>query len=123
MIDVGRAKSSNHVYLRIQHTNGCDMKTTVNIPEKLLKSVMKRSGSKTIREAVVLALEAYERRDKLREITKLFGTFKDFMTPEDLREMRGMRDKRHDLRRQQLGGRIAPLTGGVSRPRSRQNPA
>jgi Bacterial antitoxin of type II TA system, VapB len=81
------------------------MKTTINIPKKLLKSVMKRSGSKTIREAIVKALEAFERRDKLREITKHFGTFKDFMTQEDLRQMRGIRDKRHDLRRRQLAGR------------------
>jgi hypothetical protein len=99
------------------------MKTTVDIPDKLLKSVMEKSGSKTIRAAVVTALEAYEQRAKQREVIRHLGTLKDFMSQEDLRQMREERDKRHDHRRQQLMDRSAPREGGPRGPVSRRKSA
>jgi Arc/MetJ family transcription regulator len=78
------------------------MKTTIDIPEDILKETMEFTGSKTIRGAVVAALEWYNRREKQRELVKHLGTFKNFMTQRELQEMRGTREKRHDHRRQQL---------------------
>lgn len=65
------------------------MKTTIDIPETLLRETIKRTHAKTKREAVVTALEKFNRLHRLRELnTKLRGTFVDFMTPEDLQIMR-----------------------------------
>ena len=65
------------------------MKTTIDIPEKLLRETIRRTSAKTKRDAVVTALEKYNRLQRLRELNaKLRGTFVDFMTQEDLKIMR-----------------------------------
>jgi hypothetical protein len=98
------------------------MKTTVDIPTELLQFVKKHTGSKTIRGAVVAALESYKQRARQQELIPLLGTFKNFMTQAELREMREARDKRHDNRRQQLVDRNAPRQreprGSVTRRKS-----
>jgi hypothetical protein len=87
------------------------MKTTVDIPDKVLKAAMQQSGSKTIRGAVLAALEWYNHRARQREAIKVLGTFKHLMTQDELREMRQSREQRHDHRRQQLLDRGASGTG------------
>ena len=64
------------------------MKTTIDIPEKALKEVMRNTGAATKREAVVTAIEDYNHRQRLEQLVKQFGTFTDFMTQEDLARMR-----------------------------------
>jgi Arc/MetJ family transcription regulator len=65
------------------------MKTTIDIPEALLRETIRRTKSKTKRDAVVTALEKFNRLQRLRELNaKLRGTFVDFMTQEDLKIMR-----------------------------------
>jgi Arc/MetJ family transcription regulator len=65
------------------------MKTTIDIPEKLLRETIKRTKAKTKRDAVVTALEKFNRLQRLRELNaKMRGTFVDFMTQEDLKIMR-----------------------------------
>jgi Arc/MetJ family transcription regulator len=65
------------------------MKTTIDIPDKLLRETIKRTNAKTKRDAVVTALEKFNRLQRLRELNaKLKGTFVDFMTQEDLKVMR-----------------------------------
>jgi Arc/MetJ family transcription regulator len=65
------------------------MKTTIDIPEKLLRETIKRTSAKTKRAAVVTALEKYNRIHRLRELNaRLRGTFVDFMTQADLKVMR-----------------------------------
>ena len=65
------------------------MKTTIDIPDKLLRETIKRTSAKTKRDAVVTALEKFNRIQRLRELNaKLKGTFVDFMTQEDLKIMR-----------------------------------
>jgi Arc/MetJ family transcription regulator len=65
------------------------MKTTIDIPEKLLRETIRRTSAKTKREAVVTALEKFNRLQRLRELNaKLKGTFVGFMTQEDLKVMR-----------------------------------
>ena len=50
---------------------------------------MRRTSAKTKREAVVTALEKFNRLQRLRELNaQLKGTFVDFMTQEDLKDMR-----------------------------------
>lgn len=65
------------------------MKTTIDIPDKLLKETIKRTNAKTKRDAVVTALERFNRLQRLRELNaRLKGTFVDFMTQDDLKIMR-----------------------------------
>jgi len=67
------------------------MKTTIDIPEKALREVMRNTGAATKREAVVTAIDEYNRRRRLEQLVKTFGTFTDFMTQEDLARSRNDR--------------------------------
>ncbi|MBM3838280.1 MAG: type II toxin-antitoxin system VapB family antitoxin [Verrucomicrobia bacterium] len=65
------------------------MKTTIDIPDGVLEEAMKYTRAKTKREAVVTALERFNRLQRLRDLnTKLKGTFVHFMTQDDLKIMR-----------------------------------
>ncbi len=64
------------------------MKTTIDIPEDELKEAIKYTGAKTKRDAVVFALKDFNRRHRLAELAMMLGTFKDFMTQEELKAMR-----------------------------------
>ncbi|MBM3835256.1 MAG: DUF2191 domain-containing protein [Verrucomicrobia bacterium] len=65
------------------------MKTTVDIPEKLLREAIKHTGAKTKRHAIVTAIEEFNRRRRLEKLAeRLHGSCPDFMTQEDLRRMR-----------------------------------
>ena len=65
------------------------MKTTIDIPDSLLKEAMRYTRAKTKRGAVVTAIEKFNRLQRLRELNaRLKGTFVDFMNQEDLKGMR-----------------------------------
>ena len=64
------------------------MKTTVEIPDEELRQVIKYTKAKTKREAIVHAIKDFNRRQRLAQLTKILGTFEDFMTQDDLKEMR-----------------------------------
>lgn len=64
------------------------MKTTIDIPQEELKEAIKYTGAKTKRDAVVFAIKDFNKRKKLAELARMLGTFKDFMTQEDLKNMR-----------------------------------
>jgi len=64
------------------------MKTTVDLPEEDLKEAMRHSGAKTKTEAVARAVADFNRRQRLAKLADKLGTFKDFMTRDDLRKMR-----------------------------------
>jgi hypothetical protein len=49
------------------------MKTTLNLPDDLIKKTMKISGSRTKTAAIVTAMEEYIRRKKLEEIIGMEG--------------------------------------------------
>jgi Arc/MetJ family transcription regulator len=65
------------------------MKTTIDIPEKILAETIKHTGAKTKRDAVVTAVSEFNRRNRLEELAeRLQGSCPDFMTQADLRRMR-----------------------------------
>ena len=64
------------------------MKTTVDLPEEALAEAMKHSKAKTKTEAVALAVAEFNQRARMAALTKHLGTFKDFMTQDDLKRMR-----------------------------------
>ncbi|HUA66969.1 MAG TPA: type II toxin-antitoxin system VapB family antitoxin [Candidatus Saccharimonadales bacterium] len=65
------------------------MKTTIDIPEDALNEAMKFTGAKTKREAVVTAVERFNRLKRLEKLNaRVRGQFRDFMTQADLKTMR-----------------------------------
>ncbi len=64
------------------------MKTTIDIPEEELKEAIRHTGAKTKKDAVVHALKEFNRKHRLSKLADMLGTFKDFMTQEDLSIMR-----------------------------------
>jgi hypothetical protein len=59
------------------------MKTTIDIPEKALADAMRYTGAKTKREAVVKALEGFNRRQRVEDLVASFGTW-DIATNDEI---------------------------------------
>ena len=66
------------------------MKTTFDIPERLLAEAMKAAGATTKRDAVLRALEDFNRRARLRKLTERLGRSETFMSPEELQTLRSL---------------------------------
>lgn len=77
------------------------MKTTIDIPEKELKDAIRFTRAKTKREAVVKALEDFNRRRRMGELVRYSGTFSDrFPTNDQIEAVDAERDRRiHDRSR------------------------
>lgn len=61
------------------------MKTTIDIPDQALADAMRFTGAKTKREAVVKALEEFNRLKRVGDfIKKYHGAFPDFPTNEEI---------------------------------------
>jgi Arc/MetJ family transcription regulator len=59
------------------------MKTTIDIPDQALTDAMRFTGAKTKREAVVKALEAFNRQQLVKEVVASFGTL-DFASNDEI---------------------------------------
>ena len=64
------------------------MKTTIDIPEEDLRDLLKHTGARSKREAVMTAIVEFNRRHRLQLLAQQFGTFDGFFTQEELRRMR-----------------------------------
>ena len=64
------------------------MSTKVDIPEEILERAMRTHPARSPQEVVVNALEEYTQRHSQKHLIQYLGTFDDFMTPEELAEMR-----------------------------------
>ncbi len=64
------------------------MKTTIDIPDRMLRELLDRTGAETKRDAVLLAIEEYNRRRRMADLVKTLGTFEDFMSQSELDTMR-----------------------------------
>lgn len=71
------------------------MKTTVDIPEAELLAAMRYLGAKTKREAIVAAVQEFNRRRKMAELVKYSGTFTGMLSNE---EIEGLERKKKKLR-------------------------
>ncbi len=60
------------------------MKTTIDIPDAALADAMRFTGAKTKREAVVKALEEFNRLQKVGALLAMAGTFPDFPTNDEI---------------------------------------
>ena len=64
------------------------MKTSIDIPEEELNQLLKFTGAATKKEAVVHAVQDFNRRQRLSKLADMLGTFEDFMDVEELSAMR-----------------------------------
>ena len=65
------------------------MKTTIDIPETTLAEAIKHTGAKTKKEAILTAVERFNKLKRLEALNaRIRGTFRNFMTQADLKEMR-----------------------------------
>ena len=64
------------------------MRTTFDIDEKLIREVMKLSGAKTKKEALVISLEQFIKQAKRERFISMLGNFDIDLTPKDLERMR-----------------------------------
>lgn len=64
------------------------MKTTIDIPDEELQEAIRHTGAKTKKEAVVKALEDFNRKHRLARLAEMLGTFRDFISQDDLKTMR-----------------------------------
>lgn len=60
-----------------------------DLPEATLAKVKKYSGAKTKREALIIAMEDYLKKQKLRELLNMRGNLKLGWTQKSLRKYRG----------------------------------
>jgi hypothetical protein len=64
------------------------MKTTVNIPDGDLADAIRFTKAKTKREAIVTAIQDFNRRRRMAELSKHAGTCKDLLSVEELMQQR-----------------------------------
>jgi Arc/MetJ family transcription regulator len=65
------------------------VKTTIDIPNATMDEAMKFTCAKTKREAVVTAMEQFNRLKRLEKLNaRVRGQFRDFITQADLKAMR-----------------------------------
>ena len=64
------------------------MKTTIDIPDGMLREVIRNTGAKTKRQAVLTAIDEYNRRRRLSKLADRFGTFDNFISNDELSKLR-----------------------------------
>ncbi len=60
------------------------MKTTIDIPDEALADAIRFTGARTKREAVVKALEDFNRRQRLEAAIRLAGSCPDFPSNDEI---------------------------------------
>ncbi|HEX5421318.1 MAG TPA: type II toxin-antitoxin system VapB family antitoxin [Gammaproteobacteria bacterium] len=63
------------------------MKTTVDIPKEMLEDAMRFTRAKTKREAILAAMEDFNRRQRMRELIKYSGTSNTLLSNEEIEEL------------------------------------
>ena len=75
--------------------NNRSMKTTIDIPEKELRDALRFAKAKTKRQAVLTALEEFNRRHRMAELVKYSGTFSErFPTNDEIEAVDARREGR-----------------------------
>ena len=74
------------------------MKTTVDIPEGVLEDAMRFAGAKTKREAIVTAIEDYNRRKRMAELVKYSGSSDTLLSNEAIEGLERKRTRKLEKR-------------------------
>jgi Arc/MetJ family transcription regulator len=67
---------------------GAPIRSTIDLPDNLLRDAMQLTGLKTKREVVTLALDELVRRRRLDDLRSMLGRTDFDLTQEDLERMR-----------------------------------
>jgi Arc/MetJ family transcription regulator len=76
------------------------MKTTVDIPEQMLAEAMRHTRAKSKREAIVTAIEDFNRHKRMAELVKYSGTSDTLLSNEQIEDL----DKKRLRRLEKPGG-------------------
>lgn len=68
------------------------MKTTIDIPDREMVDVLRFTGAKSKRAAVIKAVADFNRRQRIAALVKYSGSFEDFPSLNVLRETDEERD-------------------------------
>jgi Bacterial antitoxin of type II TA system, VapB len=85
-----KAGSENPSFVPLESELGYhgSMKTTVDIPESALKEVIRHTRAKTKRDAIVIAIDDFNRRKRLEKLAEQLGSFDNVMSREELLRLR-----------------------------------
>jgi Arc/MetJ family transcription regulator len=64
------------------------MKTTVDIPDLVLQEAMRFTKAQSKREAIVTAMEDFNRRKRIAALTKHAGTCAGFLSADEIQALR-----------------------------------
>ena len=65
------------------------MKTTIDIPEKVLAETLRHTGARTKKAAILTAVQQFNRRRRLEELSqRLHGSMPHLMDQAGLKQMR-----------------------------------
>ena len=64
------------------------MKTTIELSDRVMEQAMLYTAAKTKKDAVRIAVEDFNRRQRLKRLAEKLGTFDGFLSPEDLEAQR-----------------------------------
>lgn len=70
------------------------LKTAIDIPDAVLEETLRNTGAVTKRDAVVSALESFNKQQRLKKLVAMMGQSDTFMTHEEL-----MADRQADMPR------------------------
>ena len=76
------------IALAVIYTQSRIMKTTVDIPDGELEDVIRFTGAKTEREAIVTAIADFNRRKRMAELVRFAGSCADLIAREELQAVR-----------------------------------
>jgi len=85
------------------------MKTTVDIPEDVLKESIRWTGAKSKREAVVSVMQEYNRKRRMAALVGYSGTFADaFPTNAEIEAVEAGRERGHFGEKRRRGATPRP---------------
>lgn len=64
------------------------MKTTIDIPEKILLEVLQYSKMKTKKDAILIAMEEYVKRKKMEKFASKLGSLENLISSSELQKLR-----------------------------------
>ena len=66
------------------------MKTSLNIPDEDLEELLESSQALNKTEGVIMAIREFNRRKRMKELSKQHGTFSNFIEISELKKLRGL---------------------------------
>ncbi|MBP7280083.1 MAG: type II toxin-antitoxin system VapB family antitoxin [Leptospiraceae bacterium] len=64
------------------------MKTTIDIPEKILSEVLLYSKMKSKKDAIITAMEEYVQKKKMEKFASKLGTLENLISNSELQKLR-----------------------------------